>query len=93
MLMTNNRAIMGEQVNSRAWHILGLVTTGAMFTATVGLVMSEIKGSAPYPTATPLSDLLAAIRSAAALTPREVESFRAKMSVWQTPSGLSYLPS
>jgi Mn2+/Fe2+ NRAMP family transporter len=43
MLMTNNRTIMGEQVNSRALNILGWVTTGAVFAASVGLVISWIK--------------------------------------------------
>jgi Mn2+/Fe2+ NRAMP family transporter len=40
MLMTNNQAIMGTQVNSRALNCLGWVTTGVIFTATVGLVIS-----------------------------------------------------
>src|SRR4029453_12781632 len=40
MLMTNNRRIMGEQVNSRALNVLGWITTGAIFAATVGLVIS-----------------------------------------------------
>jgi Mn2+/Fe2+ NRAMP family transporter len=43
MLMTNNRTIMGEQVNNRALNILGWVTTGAVFAASVGLVISWIK--------------------------------------------------
>jgi Mn2+/Fe2+ NRAMP family transporter len=40
MLMTNNRTIMGAQVNSRALNVLGWVTTGAIFAATLGLVVS-----------------------------------------------------
>jgi Mn2+/Fe2+ NRAMP family transporter len=40
MLMTNNRRIMGAQVNSRALNVCGWITTGAIFTATVGLVLS-----------------------------------------------------
>jgi Mn2+/Fe2+ NRAMP family transporter len=40
MLMTNNRAIMGTQVNSRALNGLGWATTGVIFTATIGLVIS-----------------------------------------------------
>jgi len=40
MLMTNNRAIMGAQVNSRALNILGWGTTGVIFAATGGLVLS-----------------------------------------------------
>jgi Mn2+/Fe2+ NRAMP family transporter len=40
MLMTNNRLVMGEQVNSRALNVLGWITTGAIFAATVGLVIS-----------------------------------------------------
>jgi Mn2+/Fe2+ NRAMP family transporter len=40
MLMTNNRRIMGAQVNSRALNVLGWITTGAIFTASVGLVLS-----------------------------------------------------
>lgn len=42
MLMTNNRTIMGDQVNSRALNLLGWITTGAIFAATVGLVVSWI---------------------------------------------------
>jgi Mn2+/Fe2+ NRAMP family transporter len=40
MLMTNNRRIMGTQVNSRALNVLGWITTGAIFAATGGLVLS-----------------------------------------------------
>ncbi len=40
MLMTNNRAIMGSKVNGRAINILGWITTTAIFSATVGLVIS-----------------------------------------------------
>jgi NRAMP (natural resistance-associated macrophage protein)-like metal ion transporter len=40
MLMTNNRAIMGERVNGRGINILGWVTTTAIFAATVGLVIT-----------------------------------------------------
>jgi Mn2+/Fe2+ NRAMP family transporter len=38
--MTNDRAIMGERVNGRAINVLGWITTGAMFAATLGLVVS-----------------------------------------------------
>jgi NRAMP (natural resistance-associated macrophage protein)-like metal ion transporter len=38
MLMTNNRTIMGEQVNGRGINILGGITTLAIFSATIGLV-------------------------------------------------------
>ena len=38
MLMTNNRKIMGNRVNSRAMNILGWITTAAIFAATIGLV-------------------------------------------------------
>jgi Mn2+/Fe2+ NRAMP family transporter len=40
LLMTNNRAIMGAQVNGRALNVLGWVTTAAIFAATLGLVVS-----------------------------------------------------
>jgi Mn2+/Fe2+ NRAMP family transporter len=40
MLMTNNRAIMGQRVNGRAINILGWVTTTAIFAATLGLVIT-----------------------------------------------------
>ncbi len=40
MLMTNNRKIMGEHVNSRGINILGWVTTSAIFLASAGLVVS-----------------------------------------------------
>jgi NRAMP (natural resistance-associated macrophage protein)-like metal ion transporter len=40
MLMTNNRAIMGKRVNSRGMNVLGWVTTGAIFAASIGLVIT-----------------------------------------------------
>lgn len=43
MLMTNNREIMGKQVNSRGINILGWVTTVAIFAATAGLIVTWIK--------------------------------------------------
>lgn len=38
LLMTNNRKIMGEHVNSRMTNVLGWVTVVAIFSASVGLV-------------------------------------------------------
>lgn len=38
MLMTNNRRIMGDKVNSRSTNILGWLTTAAIFSASAGLV-------------------------------------------------------
>lgn len=43
MLMTNNRRIIGDKVNSRGMNVLGWITTVAIFTATVGLVITWIK--------------------------------------------------
>jgi Mn2+/Fe2+ NRAMP family transporter len=40
MLMTNNRKIMGERVNTLGLNILGWITTVAIFAATVGLVVT-----------------------------------------------------
>lgn len=40
MLMTNNRRIMGERVNSLGTNVLGWTTTAAIFLATIGLVAS-----------------------------------------------------
>jgi Mn2+/Fe2+ NRAMP family transporter len=40
MLMTNNRAIMGERVNGRPINILGWTTTAAVFAASLGLFAS-----------------------------------------------------
>ncbi|MBV8807250.1 MAG: Nramp family divalent metal transporter [Acidobacteriaceae bacterium] len=40
MRMTNNRTIMGSKVNGRAINILGWITTAAIFSATMGLVIS-----------------------------------------------------
>jgi NRAMP (natural resistance-associated macrophage protein)-like metal ion transporter len=40
MFMTNNRAIMGEQINSRTINILGWITTAAVFAATIGLIVT-----------------------------------------------------
>ena len=42
MLMTNNRKIMGERVNSLGTNILGWATTVAIFLATAGLVASWV---------------------------------------------------
>jgi Mn2+/Fe2+ NRAMP family transporter len=38
MLITNNRKIMGDKVNTKAMNVLGWTTTAAIFLATVGLV-------------------------------------------------------
>jgi NRAMP (natural resistance-associated macrophage protein)-like metal ion transporter len=40
MLMTNNRAIMGNRTNGRAINILGAITTAAIFAASIGLLVS-----------------------------------------------------
>jgi Mn2+/Fe2+ NRAMP family transporter len=40
MLMTNNPKIMGKHVNSKRLNFLGWLTTGAIFLATIGLVIS-----------------------------------------------------
>jgi len=40
MLMTNKRAIMGEQVNSASMNVLGWITTGFIFAATIGLIIT-----------------------------------------------------
>jgi Mn2+/Fe2+ NRAMP family transporter len=42
MLMTNNRAIMGERVNGRWLNLLGWITTGAIFAATLGLIVTWV---------------------------------------------------
>jgi Mn2+/Fe2+ NRAMP family transporter len=42
MLMTNNRKIMGDRVNGRAINVLGWITTGALFAATLGLLIMWI---------------------------------------------------
>lgn len=38
MLMTNSRKIMGDKVNSPWMNVLGWITTGAVFSASLGLV-------------------------------------------------------
>jgi Mn2+/Fe2+ NRAMP family transporter len=38
LIMTNNRKIMGDKVNSKSTNILGGATTLAVFAASVGLV-------------------------------------------------------
>jgi len=40
MLMTNNRKIMGNRVNTFWLNVLGWITTAAIFAATVGLVVT-----------------------------------------------------
>lgn len=40
LLMTNNRRIMGDQVNSRGMNVMGWVTTAAIFSASAGLVVT-----------------------------------------------------
>jgi NRAMP (natural resistance-associated macrophage protein)-like metal ion transporter len=42
MLMTNNRKIMGEQVNSRAMNVMGWTTLAAIFAASIGLVATWV---------------------------------------------------
>lgn len=42
MLMTNNRKIMGERVNGKGINVLGWVTTVAVFSATICLVITWI---------------------------------------------------
>lgn len=41
MLMTNNRRIMGDKVNSRPMNLLGWITTAAVFSASIGLVVTS----------------------------------------------------
>jgi Mn2+/Fe2+ NRAMP family transporter len=40
MLMTSKRAIMGDKVNSPAMNVLAWVTLGAIFAATLALVVT-----------------------------------------------------
>ena len=40
MLMTNDREVMGERVNSRLTNTLGWITTAITFTATACLMVS-----------------------------------------------------
>jgi Mn2+/Fe2+ NRAMP family transporter len=40
MLLTNDRKLMGARVNGRLINILGWVTTAAIFSATIGLVIT-----------------------------------------------------
>ncbi|TCR96238.1 NRAMP (natural resistance-associated macrophage protein)-like metal ion transporter [Rhizobium sp. BK418] len=40
LLMTNNRQIMGDKVNSRAMNVLGCVTAAVIFAASAGLVVT-----------------------------------------------------
>jgi NRAMP (natural resistance-associated macrophage protein)-like metal ion transporter len=42
MLMTNNRAIMGDRVNTRGINILGWITTATIFGASIALVFTWI---------------------------------------------------
>ncbi|HKT59108.1 MAG TPA: divalent metal cation transporter [Gemmatimonadales bacterium] len=44
MLLTNDRRVMGAQVNSRGMNVLGWVTTATIFAATVGLVATWVMG-------------------------------------------------
>lgn len=41
MLMTNNRKIMGDKLNSRWMNALGWLTTAAVFSASAGLVVTS----------------------------------------------------
>jgi Mn2+/Fe2+ NRAMP family transporter len=43
MLITNNRAIMGERVNSKPLNIAGWITTGAIFAAAAGALTSALR--------------------------------------------------
>ncbi|HEY0758511.1 MAG TPA: divalent metal cation transporter [Acidisarcina sp.] len=40
MFMTNRRKIMGDKVNGRAINVLGWITTGTIFSASIALVVS-----------------------------------------------------
>ena len=40
MLMTNNRKIMGDRVNTFWLNVLGWITTGAIFAASIGLMVT-----------------------------------------------------
>ena len=40
LLMTNNRAIMGDRVNGRWTNVLGWITVTAIFSASIGLVVT-----------------------------------------------------
>jgi Mn2+/Fe2+ NRAMP family transporter len=40
LLMTNNRRIMGNRVNTRSMNVLAGITTAAIFLASAGLVVS-----------------------------------------------------
>jgi Mn2+/Fe2+ NRAMP family transporter len=42
MLVSNNRAIMGDRVNGKGINILGWLATGAMVAAAVGLLVTWI---------------------------------------------------
>jgi len=42
MLITNNKAIMGERVNSRKLNIMGWITTVAIFSASIALLITWI---------------------------------------------------
>ena len=42
LLMTNNRKIMGDQVNGRVMNVLGWITTAAVFAASIGLIISWV---------------------------------------------------
>lgn len=42
LLMTNNRAIMGDRVNGRALNVLGWITTAVLLIATIGLIVVSI---------------------------------------------------
>jgi Mn2+/Fe2+ NRAMP family transporter len=40
MLMTNDRAVIGDRVNSRPMNVLGWATTACIFAASAGLIAS-----------------------------------------------------
>jgi Mn2+/Fe2+ NRAMP family transporter len=43
MLITTNRKIMGRWVNTRPMNVLGWLTTAAIFTASLGLLVTWLK--------------------------------------------------
>jgi NRAMP (natural resistance-associated macrophage protein)-like metal ion transporter len=43
MMITNNRKIMGQWVNTRQMNLLGWITTLAMFSAAIGLLVTLLK--------------------------------------------------
>jgi len=44
LLLTNDRELMGEHVNTRAFNVIAWITVGVMIALTLALVITQLRG-------------------------------------------------